>query len=296
LNTNGIFDSSSRHASSGLFFMRSPNEDPVKSAAGAAKSPALAINLISPFMILAGDKEIELTSRKTRALIGYLTLADSQEESRERLVGLLWSESTEERARASLRQTLHEIRNALNSSAFDGFRTDRLTVALDRTQIRVDVVDVLNDAARGRAHPRLLERQNPVDDILGEVETADPVFQTWVLAKRQTIHDQIIRQLENALRAQAGITPEARELATAINNLDQTHEEACRVLIRAFVADGEIGRALRIYKNCGICLKRITTSSQLSKRRILSWRRRQPCRSAVQLAQLRLRRCSHNRT
>ena len=202
---------------------------------------ALAINLLGPFRLIVGNKEIELASRKSRALIGYLALTESQEESRERLVGLLWSESSEERARASLRQALHEIRNALQSSGFVGFRTDKLAIALDRAQIRVDLIDVLNAAL-------LLERQNALDDVLGDIEMADPLFQTWVVAKRQTIRDQIIRHLENALRAKTGITPAARDLAQALNNIDQTHEEACRVLIRAFVLDDEIGSALRIYK------------------------------------------------
>src|SRR5438552_3897419 len=209
---------------------------------------ALAINLLGPFRLIVGNKEIELASRKSRALIGYLALTESQEESRERLVGLLWSESSEERARASLRQALHEIRNALQSSGFVGFRTDKLAIALDRAQIRVDLIDVLNAAASGRPHPLLLERQNALDDVLGDIEMADPLFQTWVVAKRQTIRDQIIRHLENALRAKTGITPAARDLAQALNNIDQTHEEACRVLIRAFVLDDEIGSALRIYK------------------------------------------------
>src|SRR5205823_5005516 len=112
-----------------------------------------------------------------RALLGYLALTDTQEESRERLVGLFWSESSEERARASLRQALHEIRNALMPSGFTGFRTDKLVVGFDRAQIRVDLIDVLKDAASGSPHPRLLEQRNLIDNILGEVESSDPAFQ-----------------------------------------------------------------------------------------------------------------------
>src|SRR4029453_11858447 len=57
------------------------------------------------------------------------------EETRERLVGLLWSETEEEKARASLRQSLHEIREAFNAEGFDGLRTDKVAIGLDLSRI-----------------------------------------------------------------------------------------------------------------------------------------------------------------
>jgi DNA-binding SARP family transcriptional activator/TolB-like protein len=216
---------------------------------GDAKGVTLSVNLLGKLCFRAGGGEIELLSRKTRALLGYLALTDAQEESRERLVGLFWSESPDERARASLRQALHEIRNALSPSGFAGFRTDKLAVGFDRAQIHVDVIDVVKDAAKGIAHARLLEQRNQIDDLLAEVENSDPAFQTWLLAKRQTLRDQIIRHLETRLRAEKDATDAGRNIAQAIVNLDQTHEEACRYLIRAHVADGAIGSALKIYKS-----------------------------------------------
>jgi DNA-binding SARP family transcriptional activator len=205
--------------------------------------------LLGKFSLNVGDHDIELLSRKTKALLGYLALTEIRQESRERLIGLFWSEVPEERARASLRQALHEIRNALLPTGFDGFHTDKLAVGLDRARTRVDLIDALKDAVSGSPHPLLLKQQNLIDDILGEVESSDPAFQTWVLAKRQTIRDQLIRNLEGALRAQIKITEFGRDIAVAIINLDQTHEEACRYLIRAHVEDGAIGSALKVYKN-----------------------------------------------
>jgi DNA-binding SARP family transcriptional activator/TolB-like protein len=216
---------------------------------GGAASSTLSINLLGKCSLHVDDHEIELLSRKTKALLGYLALTDVQQESRERLIGLFWSEAPEERARASLRQALHEIRNALTPTGFDGLHTDKLVVGLDRQRIRVDLIDVLKNAESGSPHPLLLKQQNLVDNILAEVESSDPAFQTWVLAKRQTIRDQLIRNLETALRVQIKITEIGRDIAFAILNLDQTHEEACRYLIRAHVEDGEIGSALKVYKN-----------------------------------------------
>src|SRR4029077_16041459 len=110
-------------------------------------------------------------------------------------------------------------------------------------------VDALRDSIGGKPHPRLLEQRGLVDEILAEGENSDPAFQNWVLAKRETIRDQLIRHLESALRAQDGITDVGRDIANAIVSLDQTHEDACRYLIRGHVADGAIGSALKVYKS-----------------------------------------------
>ena len=127
-----------------------------------------------------------------------------------------------------------------------------------------------DETASGRAHPRLVDRPNPLDNILAEVETAHPVFQTWVLAKRQTVRDQVIRQLENGFRAQARITSEAREPTAAITIWTR------RMRRPAVFSSGRLSPTAKQAERCGstgicgTCLNRITTSSQLSKRRILS--------------------------
>lgn len=225
-----------------------PQRNTVASRSGEPRGIVLSVALLGKLSFWINDREIELPSRKTRALLGYLALTDAQEESRERLIGLFWSESPEERARASLRQALHEIRNALTPSGFTGLRTDKLAVGFDRAQVKVDVAHALRDARNGMPHPLLVEQPNLVDEILAEVENIDPAFQTWLLPKRQTLREQLIRHLEASLRARRELTKAGRDIANAIRNLDQTHEEACRYLIRGYIADGAIGNALRIYK------------------------------------------------
>src|SRR5215831_18427299 len=74
------------------------------------RKPVLVLEMLGHFAIRLIDCSIEITGRKSRALIAYLALADRGIETRERLVGLLWSEVEEDRARASLRQSIYEIR------------------------------------------------------------------------------------------------------------------------------------------------------------------------------------------
>lgn len=175
-------------------------------------------------------------------------MSETGEETRDRLVGLLWSENEEERARASLRQSLYEIREAFDELGFDGFTTDRLRVSLDRSRIDVDLWNIFDEAAAGRPHPILLEAERPIERLLDEFETLDAAFRVWLLAKRQSFGDRLARQLEAAMRGSDKPVRDREALARALINLDPTHEEAVRLLIRARAEHGDVGGALRIYK------------------------------------------------
>lgn len=55
-------------------------------------------------------REIAIGSRKGQALLAVLGVAFPGSVSRERLIGILWGEHSQERARHSLRQTISELR------------------------------------------------------------------------------------------------------------------------------------------------------------------------------------------
>ena len=208
----------------------------------------LSIATLGPMRIRCNDRDLAIAGRRARALIGYLALSEADTETRERLVGLLWSETEEEKARASLRQALHELRRALDDTGFDGLAADKLAIRIDRSRLAVDLWDILEEARVGRAHPLLLETERPLERLLENLETLDPAFRIWLLAKRQTLTDRARLQLETAMREEGKRTAEREVLARALMNLDPTHEEAARVRIRARAEAGDIGAALGIYK------------------------------------------------
>jgi DNA-binding SARP family transcriptional activator/TolB-like protein len=190
---------------------------------------------------------MRLTGRKARALLGYLAISEAHEETRDRLVGLLWSEVPEENARASLRQVVHEIREAFRAAGADGFTVGKRVVALDPAQCRSDLAEVIAAADAGRPHPLLFERPRLAEELLGELETVDPAFRIWLLAKRQAIADRLQRGLEISMRDEGD--PQLREpAAAALLQLDPTNEEACRLLISLRAGRGDFGGALRLYK------------------------------------------------
>src|ERR1700761_3148444 len=116
----------------------------------------LSVSLVGRPSIRIDGRVVELRTQKANAVLGYLVLTEGKQESRERLVGLFWSRSDEERARASLRQVVRELRSAFEDAGYNGFSTDRLSIGLDAGKVDVDVENVIRLAETGSVHPLLL--------------------------------------------------------------------------------------------------------------------------------------------
>lgn len=208
----------------------------------------LSITLVGRLALRIDGRPVELRTRKAAAVLGYLALSDGKSESRERLVGLLWSRSDEEKARASLRQVVRELRNVLTDAGFDGFHAERLSIGFDTGQVEVDVESILQQAENARIHAFLLNIQRLDERLLEGMDDLDPSFRVWVLAKRQTIYERLMRSLDAGLSAEHVSAETKKNIASAIVNLDPTHEQACCRLMQAHAEDGDAAGALRIYK------------------------------------------------
>jgi DNA-binding SARP family transcriptional activator/TolB-like protein len=208
----------------------------------------LSVSLVGRPSIMLGGRPLELRTQKASAVLSYLALTEAKHESRERLVGLLWSRSDEEKARASLRQVVRELRASFEDAGYGGFSAGRLSVHLDAENVEVDIESIVRLAESGRVHPLLLNTPDLGAKILEGMDDLDPSFRIWVLAKRQTINDRLMRSLGAGLVAKDIAADVKTEIATAIVNLDPTHEEACCHLMRVHAEQGDVAGALRIYK------------------------------------------------
>jgi DNA-binding SARP family transcriptional activator/TolB-like protein len=213
-----------------------------------AAAPRLSVSLVGRLAIRFNGQLVELRTQKAAAVLSYLALIESKHESRERLVGLLWSRSDEEKARGSLRQVIRELRSTFEAAGYNGFSAGRLSIQLDPALVEVDVESIIKAAETGSVHPLLLNTPNLEEHLLEGLDDLDPSFRVWVLAKRQTIHDRLMRSLGPALVA-TGVSSSARkDIAAAIVNLDPTHEEASCHLMEVHAEQGDVAGALRIYK------------------------------------------------
>ena len=217
-------------------------------AAEPAAAMRLSVSLVGRLAIRFDGRPIELRTQKANAVLSYLALTETKHESRERLVGLFWSRSDEEKARASLRQVVRELRSTFEDAGYNGFSAERLSVGLDAGKVEVDIESIVRLAESGSVHPLLLNTPRLGERILEGMDDLDPSFRIWVLAKRQTILDRLMRSLNAGLVEPSLAAGAKDQIAAAIANIDPTHEEARCHLMRMHAVQGDVAGALRIYK------------------------------------------------
>ena len=205
------------------------------------------MSLIGAFALTSGSGVALVGRRKTQALLAYLALSPAPAESRERLCGLLWSESSQRQAQTSLRQILHGAREVFDELGSADLRIGRSEVWIAKSAIEVDVLSILAEAERGGVHPLLLARTRLADQLLPDLIDVDPAFRSWLLVQREVFKQRLETLLEAAL-VRARTLSAIKPIATALLNLDPSNEIACRRLMLAYAEQGDVAGALKTYK------------------------------------------------
>jgi DNA-binding winged helix-turn-helix (wHTH) protein/tetratricopeptide (TPR) repeat protein len=101
--------------------------------------PIIRLRVFGPVEMLSFSGESVLPrGRKAQAILCYLALTPDTFVPRQRLISLLWSSRWTEQGRASLRQSLLELRSALRSGNIDVLSVQRDRIGLDRDKIWID--------------------------------------------------------------------------------------------------------------------------------------------------------------
>src|SRR5204862_1490992 len=97
---------------------------------------------------------------------------------------------------------IRELREIFSDAGSDGLHVSSYQIGFVRGEIDVDVWAVLGAAEAAEVHPLLLERPHLTDELLAGLEDLDPAFRAWVLAKRHTLNDRLLRAMQNVLPRQ----------------------------------------------------------------------------------------------
>lgn len=155
--------------------------------------PSLSLTLCGGVSVTGEGVSATSLSAKSLALMAYLALEPGAH-SREELTALLWGEYPEEKARASLRQTLMQLREVLP----EWIQVDRTLVALTG-----DVeCDVTTFGRMAKESPRVAADVPVVRFLEGLHLRRSPAFEEWADGTRAAL----IRRLGEVL---AGITRDA---------------------------------------------------------------------------------------
>lgn len=204
----------------------------------------LSVTLLGGFVLRMGEETVEMPAGAQR-LIALLALRGRT--SRSRLAGMLWPETTEHRALASLRTGIWRV----NQSA------DRLVTATGGTADLGTGVDV--DVQRLVRAALAMMRAGPA----GSPEAAHAVFDDegellpdwddeWLLADRERLRQLRLHVLEAVAErlAQAGQYGLAMEAALAALRVDTLRESAHRAVIQVHLAEGNVAEARRAFDLC----------------------------------------------
>jgi len=184
------------------------------------------------------------TGRKTRALLAILALSSPRPVLRSKLAELLWSRRPEEQARASLRQEIHRLLEALNPVGQQIMAVQRDHLALRPGTVWVDVEEVLRASTSKPQALSLLD-----GELLEDLDGVDPSFDGWLAGERERLRDRARALAEMLLREKDDpetVIPAAQQLLF----IDRTHEGAWRALMRAYATRGERGMAIQSFERC----------------------------------------------
>jgi DNA-binding SARP family transcriptional activator len=186
---------------------------------------------------LEGERSTPQPGAKALALLTYLTLEPGPH-SREALADLLWGESPEAEARASLRQALKQLRDSLG----DLVQSDRQTVRLAGT-VRCDVTEFLRLA---ESEPETATATDIPRFLAGFSIRHAPRFDEWLAETRSAL----LRRYAAVLGTLAKDAMDRRRWREAAERADRwlacdrLSEDAARVAIEARYLAGDRGAAL----------------------------------------------------
>jgi predicted ATPase/DNA-binding SARP family transcriptional activator len=220
------------------------------------ETPAANIRLylLGSFRLERDSRAINLPTRKVESLLAYLALFP-QPHSREHLAALLWGDSTDEQARASLRTALAAIRKELGD---DILFTDRETVQLNPDfPIWVDAKDIFDLRSFGFAQDMFSIADSEIENLKSKIENyrgdlLPDFYDDWIIHERErlrAIYIDVLLHLAQHHREKSEYVC-AVSIAQKVLGIDRANENAHQHLIFCYAAQGDRIAALKQYDEC----------------------------------------------
>jgi len=203
-------------------------------------------------------------SRRVKELLAYLLLRRGEQQSREQLAGLFWSDGDGDHARRCLNTSLWRLQRVLGAPPHSGhpyLRVDAQYIGFNTaSDFRLDVAEFEQHclwADRVASPPQQAELYRQAvtyyrADLLTEC------YEDWCLIERERLHCLYLRALGRlfAYYSASGEHDAAVDCARRILAGDPLREEVHRDLIKLYLAARQPGAAMRQYRACEGIIKR----------------------------------------
>ncbi|WP_151718139.1 BTAD domain-containing putative transcriptional regulator [Gemmobacter serpentinus] len=208
--------------------------------------------VLDRFCLLHNGQEVAIRGQKQKAILAWFCLSGETGTQRDRLADLLWSHVGIDKARGSLRNTLHVL--ARESAPHDLLEAGRFDL---RARFADAGCELTRDLAAWDAGDATALATRSLTDaemrFAADLWGLDPHFDafltdrraTWLAQRAQALRDRL------AVRDRLGVglpSAEQRVLAERLREMLPQDEEATRALMRIDMAAGNTAAALDHYK------------------------------------------------
>jgi len=230
-----------------------------------ATEPWLRLRFLGGCEVSLPEGAAHLETAKTRALLIYLSSSPGPQ-SRHTLMGLLWGDLPEAKARRNLRRALWNLRQQLAVPRLPPLLvSDRQTVRFNREfpywsdvetfEAACSELEAASPSSLSASHLTALGRA--IDLYSGEflqgfyVDNA-PAFEEWVLGEREQLRARALQALERLVEGYAARdeVEAALDCARRLLALEPWREETHRWLMRLLARSGQRTAALAQYETC----------------------------------------------
>ncbi len=224
----------------------------------------LHMTLLGGLSLTWGGEPIgRFISSKSPALLCYLAYT-GQLHTRAALTGLLWGDSPEAQAKASLRQVLSDLRSRLtpylliegSTVAFNGAAPHWLDVTEFNRHLRTAApADASAEIVLSDSQAAALQAAADLyrgDFLAGFFVPSAPGFEEWVTGEQEWLRQAVLQALHRLILhyTQRGAYLLGINAAQRLLTLEPWQEEAHRQLMRLLALNGQRGAALAQYETC----------------------------------------------
>lgn len=203
---------------------------------------------------------INISAKKSQAMLAFLGVKPSQLVSRDKMAALLWSSTATEQARQSLRQTLSSLRKELAQISKERkiLVEDGDFLSLDPALVQVDVAEFEKGLASGTEEGLAKAVSLYRGDFLEGFELDEERFDQWVIAERDRLHRSALRAHVQLVETQArkGERDEAIATSQQALRIDPLQESLHRTLMKLYMDSGDLTNAVQQYDICARTLKK----------------------------------------
>jgi len=202
---------------------------------------------------------VNISARKSRALLVYLALAPNGSATRDRVASLLWSDTDLQFAKTNLRQCLSALRKQIDNKTHQLIRNNEDLLQLDLAKVSIDVHELssLDELDASTAAGKLSNFNHGT--LLPDFPLIDAEFDQWLDEQRGSIQNRYCRTIETFLDGSDLPTGSSSDhlkiLADELLLVEPANEKAHAWLLRFYAETGDRSAALRQFQCCREVLK-----------------------------------------